>query len=380
MTTGNRSTPGGGGVEDGRVVVAVAVAIDNSNRSRYALRWALENNVVVDGRRLVLVHVIREPNSGVGYASSKPIDTPDRSVMELFLPFRCYCTRKQVQCEVVVLQNLDVARALISYVSNYAVNTLILGTSSKKNIGRYFKSNVSSNVIKGAPDFCNVYLISRGKVSSARHATHPTPYISASHRQLFAPLRLDDATEAIMSTEDMHNTKYDELTVQNDCSSFSSSEESSDFFVSDNEKASELICQAKKSECDQNITELSAAISDNRGPCSQNSSSIVPDHRRRSVSSLLVEIENNKNALETKNGNESGSTVRGRRRRNKAKAVEACDAAHKSAQDAALSMVKQAEPGKVVGDAVAKIYRIIVYQAIFNVMVVFCFIGWQVWN
>ncbi|GAB2250794.1 hypothetical protein Droror1_Dr00017044 [Drosera rotundifolia] len=336
--------------------------------------------------------------------------------MELFLPFRCYCTRKQVQCEVVVLQNLDVARALISYVSNYAVNTLILGTSSKKNIGRYFKSNVSSNVVKGVPDFCNVYLISRGKVSSARHATHPTPYNSASHRQLSAPLRLDDATEAMMSTEDMHNTKYDELTVQNDCSSFSSSEESSDFFVSDNEKASELICLAKKSECDWNITELSAAISDNRGPCSQNSSPIVPDRRRKSVSSPLVggvdlknkqvkgnrkeaididaackasyarrqlslqEIEDNKSALETNNGNESVSTVRGRRRRNKAKAVEACDAAHKSAQDAALSMVKQAEPGKVVGDVVAKIYRIIVCQAIFNVMVVFCFVGWQVWN
>ncbi|GAB2218744.1 hypothetical protein Droror1_Dr00001974 [Drosera rotundifolia] len=65
-----------------------------------------------------------------------------------------------------------------------------------------------------------------------------------------------------------------------------------------------------------------------------------------------VEIEDNKNALETNNGNESGSTVKGRRRRNKAKTFEACDVAHKSAQDAALSMVKQAEPGKVVGDAV----------------------------
>lgn len=39
-------------------------------------------------------------------------------------------------------------------------------------------SDTPSNVAKAAPDFCTVYVISKGKISSVRHARRDAPYQS----------------------------------------------------------------------------------------------------------------------------------------------------------------------------------------------------------
>ncbi|KAL4629237.1 hypothetical protein ACB092_05G294300 [Castanea dentata] len=45
--------------------------------------------------------------------------------------------------------------------------------------GAGFKSSsIPSTVLKGAPDFCSIYVISKGKVSSVRNASYPAPYTS----------------------------------------------------------------------------------------------------------------------------------------------------------------------------------------------------------
>lgn len=43
---------------------------------------------------------------------------------------------------------------------------------------RFKTSNIQSGVTKGVPDFCTVYVISKGKVSSVRNACRPPPYLS----------------------------------------------------------------------------------------------------------------------------------------------------------------------------------------------------------
>lgn len=43
---------------------------------------------------------------------------------------------------------------------------------------RFKTSSISSSISKGAPDFCTVYVISKGKVSSLRNAARPAPYVS----------------------------------------------------------------------------------------------------------------------------------------------------------------------------------------------------------
>uniref|UniRef100_A0A6M2EHT5 RING-type E3 ubiquitin transferase n=1 Tax=Populus davidiana TaxID=266767 RepID=A0A6M2EHT5_9ROSI len=43
---------------------------------------------------------------------------------------------------------------------------------------RKFKADVPSTVSRGAPDFCTVYGVSKGKVSTMRNASRPAPFAS----------------------------------------------------------------------------------------------------------------------------------------------------------------------------------------------------------
>ncbi|KAI5563601.1 hypothetical protein BDE02_14G001900 [Populus trichocarpa] len=97
---------------------------------------------------------------------------------DLFLTFRCYCTRKDVHCLDVALESTDIAKAITEYVSHAAIETVVLGTPSRSGFMRKFKADVPSTVSRGAPDFCTVYVVSKGKVSTMRNASRPAPFAS----------------------------------------------------------------------------------------------------------------------------------------------------------------------------------------------------------
>lgn len=107
--------------------------------------------------------------------------------------------RKQVQCNDVILEDTDVAKAIVEFVLRSAVGKLVIGASPKGGFVRYdtiawtgnilcrdalfchvsfrsFRStDTSSSISKGVPDFCTVFIISKGKVSSMRNAARPPP-------------------------------------------------------------------------------------------------------------------------------------------------------------------------------------------------------------
>ncbi|KAM7477543.1 hypothetical protein LguiA_025756 [Lonicera macranthoides] len=102
---------------------------------------------------------------------------------DIFLPFRIFCTRRDVQCDVVTLYDNDIAKALIEYVLLHRVDTLVLGAPSRGSITRLFiKNDIPSIVLKGTPDFCNVYVISKGKIVSGQKALHPLRHISSAEK------------------------------------------------------------------------------------------------------------------------------------------------------------------------------------------------------
>ncbi|KAI6689702.1 hypothetical protein NL676_026530 [Syzygium grande] len=84
----------------------------------------------------------------------------------------------QIHSLDVVLEDTDVVRALTDYVSYAAIESLVLGASSRHGFIRLKSSHIPSSVSKGVPDFCTVYVISRGKVSSVRRASRPAPHAS----------------------------------------------------------------------------------------------------------------------------------------------------------------------------------------------------------
>ncbi|KAJ0008200.1 hypothetical protein Pint_30735 [Pistacia integerrima] len=176
----------------------VAVAIDKDKGSQFAIKWALDN-LLAKGQTVILIHVLhRTPSSNQsnsflsGYSHSQVHDVnsspykhqPERQNKDLFLTFHCYCTRKDIHCLDVSLEGTDIAKALTEYVSYAAIENLVLGAPSRHGFMRKFKTDVPTSASKAAPDFCNVYVISKGKISSKRNASRAAPFTSPLLHQL----------------------------------------------------------------------------------------------------------------------------------------------------------------------------------------------------
>ncbi|KAI9396834.1 hypothetical protein POPTR_004G170901v4 [Populus trichocarpa] len=162
----------------------VAVAVDKDKGSQNALKWTVEN-LLSKGQNLILIHVFYKSSSSFVTSHGSPGDysSPGKQQLEkmakdLFLTFRCYCTRKDVHCLDVAVESTDIAKAITEYVSHAAIETLVLGTPSRSGFMRKFKADVPSTVSRGAPDFCTVYVVSKGKVSTMRNASRPAPFAS----------------------------------------------------------------------------------------------------------------------------------------------------------------------------------------------------------
>ncbi|XP_020600056.1 U-box domain-containing protein 52-like [Phalaenopsis equestris] len=163
----------------------VAVAINRDKSSQNALKWAVDN-LIGKGQTITLVHVnVQATASQHNDLSNGYKGAVDPQMKELFLPFRCFCTRKDIHCKDVVLEDTDVAKAIVEFVSQAAIEKLVVGAPSKGGFIRRFKSaDVASHVSKGAPDFCTVYVISKGKLLSTRSAVRAAPAMSPLRAQI----------------------------------------------------------------------------------------------------------------------------------------------------------------------------------------------------
>ncbi|XVF19100.1 hypothetical protein REPUB_Repub11eG0081100 [Reevesia pubescens] len=88
---------------------SVAVAIDRDKGSQYALKWAVDH-LVAKGQSITLLHVKTKPNSSILTATGNHVRISDvdddvakaykkqleSQAKEVFLPFRCLCSRKDV--------------------------------------------------------------------------------------------------------------------------------------------------------------------------------------------------------------------------------------------------------------------------------------------
>ncbi|CAK8535551.1 unnamed protein product [Lathyrus sativus] len=177
------------GIKKGGGNGLVAVAIDKDKGSQYALKWAADT-LLTRGQTVILIHV-SHPTSSSSRASNDAIicnfnsntSSPQRSQIDnatrdLFLTFHCYCTRKDIHCLDVLLEDNDIVKAVTEYVAYAAIENLVVGAPSKHGFIRFKSSPTPSNISKGAPDFCTVYVLSKGKVSSVRTASRPAPHTS----------------------------------------------------------------------------------------------------------------------------------------------------------------------------------------------------------
>ncbi|OIV97779.1 hypothetical protein TanjilG_12536 [Lupinus angustifolius] len=169
----------------------IAVAIDKEKGSQNALKWAIDH-LLNRSSIVFLIHVKLKPaslspspslyslRSGANSGDEGSVARTDPDVLNktIFLPYRVFCTRKDIQCKDVLLENVDVPKALIEYVSNTGIQHLVLGSSTKTGLLKRFKvSDIPGTISKGAPDFCTVYVVAKGKIQSMRSATRPAPVV-----------------------------------------------------------------------------------------------------------------------------------------------------------------------------------------------------------
>ncbi|XP_031378223.1 U-box domain-containing protein 35-like [Punica granatum] len=169
---------------------SVAVAIDKDKASQYALKWAVDH-LLGKGQVLTLLHIKTKASSitvsgimislhlGSNGANGDTSDVYkaqlESQARELFLPFRCFCTRKEIQCNEVIIEDSDITKGIIDYINTNAIDTIVLGAPTKSGLFRFKSTDVPGSVCKGAPEFCTVYIISKGKISAVRSASSTPP-------------------------------------------------------------------------------------------------------------------------------------------------------------------------------------------------------------
>ncbi|KAI9098023.1 hypothetical protein K1719_025794 [Acacia pycnantha] len=173
----------------------VAVGIDKDHKgSQNALKWATEH-LLARGSTLVLIHVVVKGTSQGSWSlansivdkGSSPHKDFDGRTDEIFHPCHVFCARKGIQCKDVILEDTDVARALIEYAFHTAIEHLVLGASNKTGFLRRFKlADIPGTVAKGAPDFCSVYVVAKEKIQTMRSASRPAPVMSPSSKHIQA--------------------------------------------------------------------------------------------------------------------------------------------------------------------------------------------------
>lgn len=159
---------------------STAVAIDKDKNSQFAVKWAIDH-LLNNNQNILLIHVVNRYMQNQGSGSNEAAleayrESTDAEIRQLFLPYRGFCARKGVQLKEVVLDDYDVSRAIVDYLNNHYVNNIVVGTSTRNALTRKFRNtDVGTSLTKSAPNFCTVYVISKGKVVSVRSASRPPP-------------------------------------------------------------------------------------------------------------------------------------------------------------------------------------------------------------
>nr|KAJ0190638.1 hypothetical protein LSAT_V11C800398040 [Lactuca sativa] len=146
----------------------VAVAIDKDKNSQHALKWTIEH-LLTRGQTVVLIHVEESmhllPLSNNMRSKPKTCSSPSIASVP-------------IQCFDVILEDTNIAKVLAEYANYAAIEVLVLGASSRHGFIRFRSSDVPSHVMKSAPDFCTVYVISKGKISTAKKSSKSAPFPS----------------------------------------------------------------------------------------------------------------------------------------------------------------------------------------------------------
>uniref|UniRef100_A0A0D9V296 RING-type E3 ubiquitin transferase n=1 Tax=Leersia perrieri TaxID=77586 RepID=A0A0D9V296_9ORYZ len=157
----------------------IVVAIDRDRNSQLAVKWVVDH-LLSGASHIILLHVAVHPlaaNHGFAMAEATQ-GALEAEMREIFVPFRGFCTRNGVHVSEVVLEEADVSKAIIEFITTNKIQSIALGASNRNAFTKKFKNaDVPSSLMKGAPDYCNIYVVARGKSVNVRLAKCGVPSV-----------------------------------------------------------------------------------------------------------------------------------------------------------------------------------------------------------
>ncbi|RDY00339.1 U-box domain-containing protein 52, partial [Mucuna pruriens] len=109
----------------------------------------------------------------------------EEDIANIFNPLRQMCRANVVKLKEAVIDDSDVVKGIVEYAQRNGINTIVIGaphpcknslarTLTLRSGSKKFKGKgVSTGVMKSAPDYSSVYVISKEKIVGARPAVRP---------------------------------------------------------------------------------------------------------------------------------------------------------------------------------------------------------------
>ncbi|KAK8936371.1 U-box domain-containing protein 52 [Platanthera zijinensis] len=130
-------------------------------------------------------------------------DQADAELSQLFLPYRGFGARKAIRLKEVVLEGADISKAIVNYINSNCIQNIAVGASNRSIMKKLRHFDVPTSLMKSAPDFCAVYVLSKGKPTASRSAKAAAPASVIPPRQLSAApstVYLSDPEDSVRSS------------------------------------------------------------------------------------------------------------------------------------------------------------------------------------
>ncbi|KAJ4899524.1 U-box domain-containing protein 35 [Raphanus sativus] len=158
---------------------AVYVALSGSRKSKYVVTWALEKFAPEGNVGFKLLHIHpRITSVPTPMGNTIPISEVREDVVtayrqeilcqseQVLTPFKKMFEKRKVAVEVLVIESNNVAAAIAEEVTRNPTERLVIGSSSRRFFSR--RVDMCSAISASMPNFCTVYVVSKGKLSSVR--------------------------------------------------------------------------------------------------------------------------------------------------------------------------------------------------------------------
>lgn len=120
------------GIMHHQPAMTIVVAVDRDRNSQLAVKWVVDH-LLTGASNIILLHIaVHPPAANHGFAMAEATHGAlEAEMREIFVPFRGFCTRNGVHVSELVLEEADVSKALIEFITVNKIQSIALGASNR---------------------------------------------------------------------------------------------------------------------------------------------------------------------------------------------------------------------------------------------------------